>query len=183
MNEITREQLDNLRSGDGDAQNRAYEYFMRETEQPVGWAYAVWDEMVANLAHKDGKVRAIASQVMANLAKSDPDKRMLKDFDALLLVTKDDKFVTARHCLQSLWKIGVAGEEQSKMLVEGLERRFNECLREKNWSLIRYDILVGLRTLYDAVGDETVKEKALALIETEGDTKYKKKYAGVWRKS
>jgi hypothetical protein len=106
---------------------------------------------------------------------------MLKDFDALLVVTKDERFVTARHCMQSIWRVGIAGKEQQKRLVDGLERRFAECVNEKNCTLIRYDILQGLRNLYDAVKDEGVKEKALELIETENDLKYRKKYASLWR--
>jgi hypothetical protein len=100
-----------------------------------------------------------------------------------LAVTKDEKFVTARHSLQSLWKVGAAGKKQRKILVEGLERRFKECITEKNCTLIRYDIIQGLRNLYDAatVKDEKVREKALELIETEEDLKYRKKYASVWR--
>jgi hypothetical protein len=104
---------------------------------------------------------------------------MLKDFAALLAVTRDERFVTARHCLQSLWRVGAAGDEQQKMLLEGLERRYKECLSEKNWSLIRYDIVQGLKSLYDEVKDEQVKEKALELIELESDLKYRKKYASV----
>ena len=45
------------------------------------------------------------------------------------------------------------------------------------------DIVVDLRQLYDAVKDPQVKEIALALIATEPDVKYQKKYAGVWRKA
>ena len=33
----------------------------------------------------------------------------------------------------------------------------------------------------DAVQDEKVREKALELIETEPDLKYRKKYADLWR--
>jgi hypothetical protein len=36
-------------------------------------------------------------------------------------------------------------------------------------------------SLYDAVGDETVKGKTLELIETEQDLKYLKKYASLWK--
>lgn len=68
-------------------------------------------------------------------------------------------------------------------MVTGLEKRFRECVNEKNCTLIRYDINVALRNLYDAVKDEAVKAKALALIEAETDVKYKKKYAGAWKKS
>ncbi len=48
-------------------------------------------------------------------------------------------------------------------------------------SLIRYDIIQGLRRLHEETGDEQVKAKALDLIQTERDPKYRKKYATVWR--
>lgn len=174
--------LDNIRSEDGQLQNKAYFYLMEKTEKPVDWAYEAWDELLAGLKHKDNHVRAISAQVLANLAKSDPKGRMLKDFEALLAVTKDERFVTARHCLQSLWKVGLAGRKQQKILLDGFSQRFEECAREKNCTLIRYDIIQGLWNLYNANTDEQVKETALALIETEADMKYRKKYAGVWKK-
>jgi hypothetical protein len=96
-------------------------------------------------------------------------------------VTKDKRFVTARHCLQSLWKIGIAGKQQKEMLLNGLAERFRNCVEEKNGTLIRFDIIQGLRKLYDTDNDETIKQKALDLIETEEDLKYRKKYAAVWR--
>lgn len=183
MDKITRTNLDNLWSEDRELQNKAFFHVLEATDKPVDWAYEAWDEMLENLSHKGNHNRAIAAQILSNLAKSDPKNRMLKDFDALLAVTKDEKFVTARHSLQSLWKIGAAGKKQQKILMEGLEGRFKECRTEKNCTLIRYDIIQSLRNLYDAaaVKDEKVKEKALELIETEEDLKYRKKYASLWR--
>jgi hypothetical protein len=181
MDEITRTNLDNLYSEDRELQNKAFFYILEATERPVNWAYEVWDKLVATLNHKDNHLRAIAAQVLCNLAKSDPDNRMQKDFDALLAVTKDKRFVTARHCLQALWKVGAAGQAQQQQLVDGLAVRFKECATEKNCTLIRYDIIQGLRNLYDAVKDESVKQKASELIEIEQDLKYRKKYSSVWR--
>ena len=181
MDEITRMNLDHLRSEDRDLQNKAFFYILDATEKPVEWAYEVWDDMVNGLRHKDNHVRAIAAQVLCNLAKSDPENRMLKDFDALIAVTKDERFVTARHSLQAIWKVGVAGKNQRKILMDGLEGRFRECITEKNCTLIRYDIIQCLRNLYDEVKDEKIKEKALELIETEEDVKYRRKYASLWR--
>jgi HEAT repeat protein len=179
---ITRTQLDNIYSTNRELQNKAFSFLLEGTEEPVDWAYEAWDELVKGLSDKDNHVRAIASQILANLAKSsDPEKRILKDFEALIAVTKDERFVTARHCMQSIWKVGAAGQVQQKILVDGLEQRFNECTNEKNCTLIRYDIIQGLRNLYDAVKDERIKTKALELIQTEQDLKYRKKYAGVWR--
>lgn len=181
MDKLTRTHLDNIRSKDKELQNKAFFYILNKTEKPVDWAYEVWDEMVAGLTHVDNHVRAIAAQVLCNLTKSDPKERILKDFPALVEVTKDERFVTARHCMQALWKVGIAGKKQQKMYMDALEQRFNECISEKNCTLIRYDILQSMRNVYDAVKDEKIKERALALIELEDDLKYRKKYATLWR--
>jgi hypothetical protein len=182
MDKSIQTQIDNIRSEDGDTQNKAFTHIINLTDKPVDWAYEVWDEVVEGLTHKDNHVRAISAQVLSNLAKSDPQSRMLKDFDKLLSVTKDERFVTARHCLQSLWKVGVVGRKQKKVYMDGLERRFKECITEKNYTLIRYDILQSMRNVYDEVKDEKIREKALELIDTENDLKYRKKYATLWRK-
>jgi hypothetical protein len=181
MDKDMRTQFDNLWSKDRGLQNQAFNYILEITVQPVDWAYEVWDTLVENLDHKDNHNRAIAAQVLCNLAKSDPEFRMQRDFKDLLNLTKDERFVTARHCLQALWKVGAAGNAGRKLLIEGLESRFGECQLEKNCTLIRYDIIQSLRNVYDAVQDEKVKAKALELIETEGDLKYRKKYARLWK--
>ena len=181
MNPITRTNLDNLRFENRGLQNEAFTYILQATDQPVDWAYEAWDDLVKDLRHKDNHVRAIAAQVLCNLAKSDSENRMLKDFPSLLAVTKDERFVTARHTMQALWKIGVIGKKQQKKLVDGLAVRFAECVTEKNCTLIRYDILQSLRNVYDVVKDEKIREKALELIETEADLKYRKKYASLWK--
>ena len=181
MDKITRTSLDNLWSEDRELQNGAFTHILKATDQPIDWAYEAWEELLANLTHKDNHNRAIAAQVLCNLAKSDPKRRMLKDFDHLLTVTKDERFVTARHCMQALWKVGVAGKKQQKIYTDGLQHRFKDCISEKNCTLIRYDILQSMRNVYDAVKDEIVHEKALELIETEEDLKYRKKYASLWK--
>lgn len=181
MNKITRTNLDNLRSQDRELQSKAFFYILEATDKPVDWAYEVWDELVEGLRDKDNHVRAISAQLLYNLAKSDPKNRILKDFDALLAVTKNERPVTARHCMQSLWKVGVVGKKQQKELVDGLERRFRECITEKNGILIRYDIIVSLKNVYDAVKDDLVKQKAFEWIEAEEDVKYRKKYTSVWK--
>lgn len=180
MDIIPRAHFDNIYSDNRELQHAAFMHLLESTEMPVTWAYEVWDELVNSLQHKNNRVRAIASQVLINLSKSDPDKKILKDFDALLNVTKDERFVTARHCLQALWMIGLVGQEQRALLLNGLESRFYECATEKNCTLIRYDIIQGFRNLYNEAKDEKIKVKALELIETEEDLKYRKKYASVW---
>lgn len=180
MDSKTQKHIGNIRSQDRDLQNQAFSYLLQETEAPVDWAYDAWDPLVEGLRHKDNHVRAISAQILANLAKSDPQNRMQKDFPALMAGTRDEKFVTARHTLQSIWKVG-REKKMQKTVVEALAGWFKDCATQKNYTLIRYDILQGLRNLYDSVQDETIRQKALKLIETEADAKYKKKYASVWK--
>lgn len=181
MDSTIRARLDAVRSGDRDAENAAYSFLMQATEGPVEWAYDAWDELVAMLRHESNRVRAIASQVLCGLARSDPEQRIVGDLDALMEVTRDARFVTARHCLQSLWKVGAAGEAQRRAVVEGLSRRFAECAQEKNCTLIRHDIIHALRKMHDAAPDEAVRRAAHELMDTEPDPRYRKKYAGVWK--
>lgn len=182
MERFLQDMIGNLNSQDRNLQNEAFQQFLSMTEEKVEWAYEVWDDLMSDLQHRDNHRRAIAAQLLCNLAKSDPDGRMLVDFPALLEVTKDKRFVTARHCLQLLWKIGTAGKQQKEMLLRGLADRYENCVDEKNSTLIRFDIIVGLRNLFDAEPDENIRELALDLIEQEEDLKYRKKYAAVWKK-
>lgn len=83
--------------------------------------------------------------------------------------------------MQALWKVGVAGRKQQKAFMEGLERRYKECVTERNPTLIRYDILQSMRNVYNKVKDEKIRKKALELIELEEDLKYRAKYASLWK--
>jgi hypothetical protein len=181
MDKTIRTHLDNIRSTDAQLQNEAYMFLMKETEKPVDWAYEAWDDLIEGLTDKDNHVRAICGQLLGNLGKSDPKGRMHKDFEKLLAVTKDERFVTARHTMQNIWKVGLGGKNTQILVVKGLEKRYKECVSEKNGGLIRHDILVSMRNLYNATTSREIKEKALELIELEEDLKNKKKYAGVWK--
>jgi hypothetical protein len=166
---------------DRDRQNAAYESFMDATTAPVPWAPEVWDEVVANLAHPDNHNRAIAAQLLCNLASRDTTGRVLGDLPALVEVTRDARFVTARHALKSLWRLGLAGEEQRGAVLAALAARYREAATEKNGTLIRHDVVESLRALHDAVADQRVETTARELIALEADPEYRKKYAGHWK--
>jgi hypothetical protein len=55
------------------------------------------------------------------------------------------------------------------------------CFPEKNCTLIRHGLIQGFRQLYEEAKDEKVKTKALELIDTEADAKYRQTYARVCR--
>ena len=181
MNENLQELFDNLWGSDRTLQNEAFFYILSLTDQPVNWAYAAWDEVIANLNHKDNHNRAIAGQLLSSLAKSDPENRLVEDFNALFKITRDHRFVTARHTMQSLWKVGAENEVLRKLYLDAMEIRYKECIKEKQCRLIRFDILTSMRKVYDLVGDDVVMEKAIKWIEQEDNLKYRKKYTRVWK--
>lgn len=176
-----REAIAVLAGGDRNLQGEAYSTLLEATKEEVGWADEVWRDFVELLGHRDNRVRSIAGQMLCNLARSASEETVMGGLDALEGATRDEKFVTARHVLEGIWKVGLGGGPLRGEVVRRLEARFRGCSGEKNGTLVRHDILVCLRRLFDATGDEGVKETALGLIPLEEDLKYRKKYAGAWR--
>jgi len=64
--------LDDLRSPSQDRQNLAFHALPKASDRPVDWGYEVWDDLLRTLVDGDNRQRAIAAQVLSNLAKSDP---------------------------------------------------------------------------------------------------------------
>lgn len=179
--EVIKQHIQNLSGKDKDLQGESYRVLMKLTDKPVNFAYEIWGDLLEILKTGNNTGRSIAAQLLCNLAQSDTENRLDKDLPKLFEATKDEKFVTARHTLLSLWKIGIVNNHLLKKVLAGLEKRFKECINEKNCTLIRYDICCVLRKMFDVLSDETIHKTSLKLIETEQDLKYKKKYLTVWR--
>ena len=170
-------------AGDTATQDAAYATLMAATTDVAPWAYGVWDDLLALLHHPNNRARAIAGQTLSGLAKSDPDGRMARDVGRLVAATYDERFVTARHILLSLEKVGVAGPAARTELVRLLGERFRGCGAEKNATLIRYDILCVLRAIHDATADASVEAAAREIIALRTDPTYEKKYASAWKRA
>lgn len=181
METSLRTKADLLHAKDAQSRYAAFQELLTLAKKTVDWAYDVWDEL-KELSHTgNNHQRTIAVQLLCELAQSDPQNKILKDFDALLAVTRDERTVTARHSLQALWKVGRVGKKHLKLVLDGYALRFEECGLEKNGTMFRSDICSALKKLFDATLDKKIQETALALIETEADPKYRKKYASVWK--
>lgn len=173
--------FDDLYHKDKQIRYQAFVDVLTAAEEKNKWSYDVWDSFVRDLKHGDSHRRSIAAQVLCRLAKSDPEERIFSVFSDLYDVTKDSKFVTARHTLQSFWRIGLGGTRQKETVTEAFEHRFRECITEKNNTLIRSDIQEGLKMLYNETGDAFIKEKAFKLIDIEDREKYQQKYMKIWK--
>ena len=170
-------------SSDPDSAYQAFVELMTLAEKPVRWSYDVWDQMVSDLSHEDGHKRAFAAQMLARLARSDPEDRMLRDFPALAAVMKDEKTVTARHTLQSIWRVGRAGPDRVTLVLDALAKRFRECPGEKNASLVRTDVITSVGHLSRAVDDPSIEARAEALMASEKDAKAQGKQRACWKKA
>jgi hypothetical protein len=58
--------------GDREASYQALVELFAMTEQPVPWAYEVWDKLLTDLNDKDGAKRSFSAQMLTRLAISDP---------------------------------------------------------------------------------------------------------------
>jgi hypothetical protein len=176
-----RNALDRLASGERDLQGNAFALLEQATAQPVAWADAAWLTVVPLLRHRDNRVRSIAGQILGRLAAGASRGTVLNDLEALVAVTHDERFVTARHVLTSLWRVGLVDVEVRHRLLEKLAQRCRSAIEEKNAALIRYDVLCCLRRLFDETGDEVVRSEAAALIANEPDHGNAKKMRTAWR--
>lgn len=181
MKETIEQNIKNLSSKDKEMQGQSYRFLMEQTENPVDWAYDVWDNLLYLLKHGNNRSRSIAGQLLCNLAKSDPEERIRDDYQKVLDATRDKRFVTARHILQSLWKIGVVNNKLLETTIEGLNTRFKDCKDEKACRIVRADIIIQFKKIYEQLKDESLKEQAAALIDIESNEKYKKKYLKEWK--
>ena len=174
--------ISELWGADAERQGVAYQEMLTLTVEPVDWADSVITEVFLQLSNTNNRNRSIAAQLLCRLAKSDGSKHILRDFQKLFSVVKDERFVTARHALQSMWMVACVGDQYQKEVLDSLKEWYFECVSHKNCTLIRYDIIESLRKIYDDVMDERIRALAADLIDQEKDNKYQKKYRTIWTK-
>lgn len=173
--------INRLASGDRAVQGASYALLNDAVAGKVGWADAAWNKLRPLLCHKDNRVRSIAGQILCSLASSASHRLVERSLDELMTVTRDERFVTARHVLLALWKVGVGNTDLRRKLLDRLSERFRLSAGERNSTLVRYDIARTMRRLFDETGHEVVRSEAMALISTEEDVKYRKKFTTAWR--
>lgn len=167
MDPETRRLFDDLSAGDDKVRLEALRAVLELTAEKVVWADEVWDELAAKLEDRNSYQRSIGVMVLCNLAKSDAGGRLTGLLPLLLARTEDEKFITARQCLQNIWKVAAADASLREAVVERLEARFIGCAAEPHANLLRRDIIGSLQALYDATHDPAVLRRAQALTADE----------------
>jgi len=172
--------FDRIEGPDDGARNQAYAAVLGRTA-PSAEVYAQWDRLVVLLGHKNNHIRSIGGQLFSHFAATDPEGRVWALWDQWTKVAADKMFVTARHTLQASPRFALGGPRHRDHLVAYYEQRYRSCATEKNTTLIRYDLQVCLRAVYDQHPDPALAAKAQSLIAEEPDPKYQKKYKTVWK--
>jgi len=172
--------LDDIEGTDPAQRTRAYNELLDLTEGVVD-VTGLWDRIAAYMDSKDNHLRSIGGQLLCSLAKSDTEGRFFDYFDWIKRLTKDPMFVTARHVLQASYRIGLAGPKYRKLVLDFYEARYDDCAAERNASLIRFDILVCMKKLYDAKRDPALAERARQRIMTVSSDTDRTKYRKVWK--
>ncbi|WP_025295010.1 hypothetical protein [Sphingomonas sanxanigenens] len=177
--------IDAIADAGRDVQGAAFMRLCALTEVPPAWAPGVWSELLALLDHRNHRTRAIAGQLLARIAPATAVATVVADLPRLIAATRDPQFVTGRHILQALARLGTAPPEVRARLAALLAARFVACAGEKNATLIRFDIQTVLRALHDRADDEgeatRMRQGALDLVLHEPDPKYARKYLGCWK--
>lgn len=183
MDQYVKIVYDNLASPDDAIRMTALQSILEITEEKVDWVYEVWDDLFERLNHPNSYQRTIAILVLCNLSRSDAQHRLDSSLDRLLAHTKDEKFVTSRKCLQNIWKVAADSPQNRDKVIDHLEKRFRECASETHPNLLRQDILLSFRCLYDQEKDGALLIKANNLIMEEREEKYRKVYASILKEA
>jgi hypothetical protein len=179
MNKVVKECFDNLGSTDDKIRLNALQAILKVTDEKADWVYDVWDDLLGKLDNENSYQRSIGIMLLCNLAKSDRENRLNDSLGLLLAHTKDEKFITSRQCIQSIWKVAITNQQHRKRILDHLEKRFKECIDEKHYNLIRQDIIQSIRHISLELKDPALFARARAWIVEEVEEKYRKKYAAV----
>jgi hypothetical protein len=176
MNKNIQKHIEDLASTDDKIRLEALQATLKLTESKVDWVYEVWDLLLKKLDHENSYQRSIGIMLLCNLAKSDAENRLADSLDRLLVHTKDEKFITSRQCIQSVWKVAVANKSNREKVMKHLEKRFVECADEKHSNLLRRDMIQSMLAVYQADKDDKLLARVQALIAKEQEPKYRKQY-------
>lgn len=168
--------FDALQSKDDKVRYPAFKRLLEITEQPVVWVYDKWHDLIDKLTSDNSYQRTIGFMLLTNLAKSDTEGRIVDKLGVLLQFTDDEKFITARQCIQNVWQIAVNKPDIESKVVQHLEHAWTDNIHLKTHAnLIKQDIIASLFAIYKANGNKVAKETLDRLISEEADDKFVKK--------
>lgn len=161
-----------LESKENKTRHHAFSKLIEISDSKVEWVYDKWHDLLSKLESSNSFHRSIGLMLLANLCKSDEDNWFSDIIEKYISFFNDEKFITARQCIQNVWKIAIENEAYSQLIVEKLaETYFDNRHNSKHPKLIKQDVISSLREISNQTKDKGIKEKASTLIESENDQK------------
>ena len=174
MNEIDK-LFELLESKTDSLRYEAFKKLLAITDKKVKWIYDKWFALVKKLSSENSFQRSIGLLLLANLAKSDSENRFAKIIDDYLLHINDEKFITARQCIQNIWRIATGLKIHEQKIIDALIGSYYENLHLKtHGNLIKQDIILSLTEIYKHNKDKKLAAVIDSFIEEENDIKLKK---------
>jgi len=136
--------FDGLTSKDNNYRYNCFLLLEKITSKKVSWIYDKWDFLAGLLDSLNSYHRNIGLVLLANLSYSDTENRVESIIDKYLSHFNDEKFITARQCIQNVWKIAVNKPALKDKIVNYL-KRFNYGGQHSN--LIELDIQNALKKI------------------------------------
>jgi hypothetical protein len=173
--------FDRIEAADDQARVDAYLAVLARTDTTAD-VYAQWTRLEGLLVSPNNHSRSIGGQLVSHFAAVDTEGRVFNLWDRWKSVAADKMFVTGRHTLQASPRMARGGAEYRHRLLAYYDERFGSCVNEKNAALIRYDLHVCLREVYDQKPETALLETARRWQALEPDPKYQVKNKKVWGK-
>jgi len=164
-----------LAGKEDNARYAAFKELCKMTEEKADWIYDKIYQLAEKLDSGNSYQRNIGFILLANLSKSDAEKRIPEFSNRLFNALDDEKFITARLAIQNVWKFAVGLSELKKEVLSALKSAYYENRHlATHPNLIRGDVILSLRNIYDFYKDEDILNEVKKMIEVENDLKTKK---------
>jgi hypothetical protein len=173
-----------LESKDDKIRYPAFKKLQEVTEKKVTWIYDKWFTLTEKLESDNSHQRTIGLTLLANLSKSDEELWIAKIIDKYLEHFDDEKFITARLCIQAVWKIALVNDRLRRKIINSLEQSYWRNIHLKtHGNLIRQDIVASLDQIFQNTKDKEVINLVLRIAAEETDDKIIKKLNALVKKS
>lgn len=164
-----------IESKDDNLRYDALKKLLALTGEKVDWVYEKLPILGEKLHSDNSYQRSIALMLLMNLGKSDERNAIAELLPEILSHFEDEKMITSRQCLQNVWKLALANEENRQKIVLALKQSYlqNRHL-EKYATLIKKDAIESLHKIAAEGPSEAARQAIRELIGSESDDKIKK---------
>ena len=117
--------------------------------------YPYWDDFAGLLDHPNSYHRDFALILLANLTHADKENKFLKIFNDYFSHINDEKFMTARKCVESTGKIMESKAELTEDIINILldvDKRCDFPLKQK--ALLKSDIIQLFYKFYNQINNK-----------------------------